>query len=118
MPTYEYRCRSCKTVADASRPISEGGEPLECGLCGDYMDRIFSRVSFLNSRKQWLGRKDVNFEVDTRNVIAKKQAALVVDSGKVQNYFNKTKMPKEAQAAHMNAIGSMIKKAPPIKVDY
>ena len=117
MPIYEYRCRKNGHEITATRPMANCGDPVECPQCGDWADRIMSTVNFVNSRKQWQGRKQVNFKTDNRDEIAKKQVALMVNSGKVEKYFDRAKMSPFLRKRHMNAMGSMMKNAPAIKVE-
>jgi len=117
LPLYEYKCRSCKALTDATRPMANRGDPVECPLCGDDADLVFSSFAFPDSRKQWSGRKEVNFKTDNRDEIAKKQAALMANSGKMDKWFRKTRMSRRLRKLHENAVEKMISNAPPIRVE-
>ena len=110
-PIFEYRCRGCQAVTDATRPISNRRDPVACPRCGDDADLIMSQVAFPNSKKAWSGRKQVNFETDDRQEIAKKQAALMANSGRIDGFFEKTKRTRAARKGYLDAIEKMIKKA-------
>jgi len=48
MPTYEFRCKECKTVFEKYIPLSEFDEPQKCE-CGGDSNRLFPRsFSFIN----------------------------------------------------------------------
>lgn len=117
MPCYEYKCRGCGQIIDATRRLDKRQEPAECPFCGDCADFMagISSFAFPNSNK-WMFRKQVNFQTDTRDVIAKKQAALMANSGKMDNWFKKTGMSRFLRNRHEDAVAKMIKKAPPTKV--
>lgn len=49
MPTYTYRCLNCGAQGDAMRAISQRNDVLDCGDCGEPMQRIIGRVNFARS---------------------------------------------------------------------
>ncbi len=117
MPTYEYACIGCKQVTDATRPLDDRNMPLPCPICGSDAFLKMSAVSVVGSGKQWSGRDQVNFFVDDRQSIAKKQVAETINSGRFDKYCQKNKCSSQQKRAMLNSMGKMMKKAPPVKLD-
>ena len=42
MPTYEYKCKKCKTVIPIIHPMREIGEAKFCKICGTNLTKLFS----------------------------------------------------------------------------
>ena len=42
MPIYEYRCASCGTDFELTRPISQSGDPAPCPSCGKPAQKLIS----------------------------------------------------------------------------
>ena len=45
MPSYEYRCRTCETVFEKTRPMAEASDPASCPAGHPDTAKIFSAVS-------------------------------------------------------------------------
>lgn len=45
MPRYEYRCRSCGTTFELSRPMAESSAPAECPAGHDDTVKLLSTVA-------------------------------------------------------------------------
>ncbi|MDX2648727.1 zinc ribbon domain-containing protein [Streptomyces sp. NBC_00510] len=45
MPRYEYRCRSCGTTFELSRPMAESAAPAECPAGHDDTVKLLSTVA-------------------------------------------------------------------------
>ncbi|MEU4097779.1 zinc ribbon domain-containing protein [Streptomyces sp. NPDC026673] len=45
MPRYEYRCRSCGTTFELSRPMAESSAPAECPVGHDDTVKLLSTVA-------------------------------------------------------------------------
>lgn len=117
MPTYEYACISCKAVTDATRTLSNRNAPLPCPICGSDSFLKMSTVSVVGSNKQWSGRGQVNFFVDDRATIAQKQVTETIRSGRFDKYCEKNKCSSQQKQGMLRAMGNVIKKAPPVKLD-
>lgn len=42
MPTYAFKCETCRTVVEVFRPMAKAGDPLDCTLCGDPLQRSYA----------------------------------------------------------------------------
>ncbi|WP_407564592.1 FmdB family zinc ribbon protein [Streptomyces sp. 184] len=45
MPRYEYRCRSCGTTFEVSRPMAESSDPADCPQGHDDTVKLLSTVA-------------------------------------------------------------------------
>lgn len=117
MPTYERICINCNEITDVTRAIDDRHAPLPCPLCGSDTHPKMSSVNVVGSGKQWSGRSQVNFFVDDRRDIAKKQVAETINSGRFDKYCKTNKCSPQQKQGMLRAMSNVIKKAPPVKLD-
>ena len=117
MPTYERLCISCGVITDVTRTVDDRNAPLSCPVCGSDTHPKISSPNVVGSGKQWSGRDQVNFFVDDRQSIAKKQVVETIKSGRFDKYCEKNKCSSQQKRAMLNSMGKMMKKAPPVKLD-
>jgi len=49
MPNYDFECDNCGSVVEVYRPISESGDPEQCGYCDSRMRRIYTTQTNVRS---------------------------------------------------------------------
>lgn len=84
MPLYNYECQSCKKIADDIRLIANRNDPFKCPFCGGCGENVWVTKKSMrgNARRN---SKHVNFQVDTKDVIYKKQIAIMANKPKPKN---------------------------------
>lgn len=88
MPIYEYKCNACgNRFEKLFKSIEIGIEKknMTCPVCGAESSMIFSRYSAPGTVKQWLGKNEVNFDVDTPKAEIEKQLAAASKAGHFDN---------------------------------
>ena len=75
MPFYEYACHVCKITYDVLKPMSQCGINEPCPRCQKEGDRIFSLIAVTNSKKKSMGSDEVNWDVDDKREVFRKQLA-------------------------------------------
>ena len=53
MPTYEFKCRECDSLASLTRKMDERNLPAECPSCGSEMSRTFSTAGHVLRGDGW-----------------------------------------------------------------
>jgi len=48
LPTYEYRCKSCKHPFELALSILDSDKSINCPLCTNPSQKLISRCSFIN----------------------------------------------------------------------
>lgn len=116
-PIYEYKCNNCNRETTVIGASIKDGNFIDCPDCGALAGKKISIVSVTGSKKQWSGRKQVNFHVDDRKTIAEKQVAMTVNSGRLDKFCNDRKLPGAMKKRYLKTMGKMIKNAPPVKLE-
>ena len=118
MPIYSYKCIGCGAETDLTSFWANKPEKVNCPSCGGdaFYFPTFS-CSAGGTTKQWLGRREVNFFKDDRRTIARKQTEAYVQSGKFDEYCERSKVDKIRRKRLEKGLEYIRKIAPPIKVD-
>ena len=58
MPTYGYRCDSCETSFDVTKPMAEFDSPEACPSCEGETRRLFEPTGFVLKGDDWSGKAD------------------------------------------------------------
>lgn len=56
MPKYDYKCKSCSKVSEASFPIADGPSPAIVCECGSEAYRVFEAVPAQFKGDGWAGK--------------------------------------------------------------
>lgn len=116
MPIYQYRCRKNGHLIDMTGSVERCAVPITCPQCGDWADRIISQVNFVNSPKQWRGRKEVNFEIEDGQEVFKKQLKAAAEGGSFEKMQHRTKRTSEQMRIYKKSLERRMKNTPPVKV--
>lgn len=79
MPIYEYKCSDCGNKFEV---LQSNIKKTPCSACGGKARPILSVFRAPGTQKQWIGKNEVNFDVDTPKQEIEKQLAASASAGK------------------------------------